>query len=60
MPSDIRTHAIVLRRTNYGESDRILNLLTPEGKMAWFWRVVCASPNLASLVGLSYSLWLMW
>lgn len=34
MPSDIRTHAIVLRRTNYGESDRILNLLTPEGKMA--------------------------
>lgn len=34
MPSDIRTHAIVLRRTNYGESDRILNLLTPEGKVA--------------------------
>lgn len=34
MPSDLRTHAIVLRRTNYGESDRILNLLTPEGKYA--------------------------
>lgn len=34
MPSDLRTNAIVLRRTNYGESDRILNLLTPEGKMA--------------------------
>ncbi len=34
MPSDLRTHAIVLRRTNYGESDRILNLLTPEGKIA--------------------------
>ncbi len=34
MPSDLRTKAIVLRRTNYGESDRILNLLTPEGKLA--------------------------
>lgn len=34
MPADIRTRAIVLRRTNYGESDRILNLLTPEGKVA--------------------------
>lgn len=33
MPSDLRTRAIVLRRTNYGESDRILNLLTPEGKI---------------------------
>ena len=27
-----RTHAIVLRRTNYGEADRILQLLTPEGR----------------------------
>ena len=34
MPSDLRTRAIVLRRTNYGESDRILNLLTPEGKFS--------------------------
>ena len=34
MPADLRTHAIVLRRTNFGESDRILNLLTPEGKVA--------------------------
>lgn len=34
MPSDLRTRAIVLRRTNYGEADRILNLLTPEGKIA--------------------------
>lgn len=34
MPSDLRTQAIVLRRTNYGESDRILNLLTPEGKIS--------------------------
>lgn len=33
-PSDLRTHAIILRRTNYGESDRILNLLTPEGKVS--------------------------
>ena len=33
-PRDLRTEAIVLRRTDYGEADRILNLLTPEGKMA--------------------------
>ena len=31
MSNDIRTKAIVLRRTNYGESDRILNLLTEKG-----------------------------
>ncbi len=30
--STLRTRAIVLRRTNYGEADRILQLLTPEGK----------------------------
>jgi DNA repair protein RecO (recombination protein O) len=30
--SAVRTRAIVLRRTNYGEADRILQLLTPEGK----------------------------
>ena len=30
--SMIRTRAIVLRRTNYGEADRILQLITPEGK----------------------------
>lgn len=30
--STIRTRAVVLRRTNYGEADRILQLLTPEGK----------------------------
>ncbi len=29
-----RTQAIVLRRTNYGEADRILQLLTPLGKMS--------------------------
>ena len=29
---DTRTKAIVLRRTDYGEADRILQLLTPEGK----------------------------
>lgn len=28
----LKTEAIVLRRTNYGEADRILQLLTPEGK----------------------------
>lgn len=27
-----RTKAIVLRRTNYGEADRILQLITPEGR----------------------------
>lgn len=32
MSQDLRTQALVLRRTNYGETDRILNLLTPEGK----------------------------
>lgn len=32
--SDIKTRAIILRQTNYGEADRILNVLTPEGKMA--------------------------
>lgn len=29
-----RTTAIVLRRTNYGEADRILQLITPEGRQA--------------------------
>lgn len=29
-----RVRAIVLRRTNYGEADRILQLLTPEGRMS--------------------------
>jgi len=31
---DLKTRAFVLRRTNYGETDRILNLLTPEGKIS--------------------------
>ncbi len=30
--NSLRTRAIVLRRTNYGEADRILQLLTPIGK----------------------------
>ncbi|MBR2766945.1 DNA repair protein RecO [Candidatus Saccharibacteria bacterium] len=30
---DIRTNGIILRRTNYGEADRILNILTPNGKI---------------------------
>ncbi|MEO7904203.1 MAG: DNA repair protein RecO [Candidatus Saccharimonadales bacterium] len=30
--SVLRTRAIVLRRTNYGEADRIIQFLTPEGK----------------------------
>lgn len=30
----IKTRAIVLRRTNYGEADRVLQLLTPERKIS--------------------------
>lgn len=30
----IRTYGYVLRRTNYGEADRILNILTPMGKIS--------------------------
>lgn len=30
----LRTRAIVLRRTNYGEADRIVQLLTPTGKQS--------------------------
>lgn len=30
--NDFRTSAIILHRTKYGETDRILNLLTPEGR----------------------------
>lgn len=32
--NDTRTLGYVLRRTNYGEADRILNLITPLGKMS--------------------------
>lgn len=31
---DLRTLAYVLKRVNYGEADRILNLITPSGKIA--------------------------
>lgn len=31
---DIKTKAYVMRRTNYGEADRILNIITPLGKMS--------------------------
>ena len=31
---DVKTLAYVLRRTNFGEADRILNLITPEGKVS--------------------------
>jgi DNA repair protein RecO (recombination protein O) len=30
--TDLRTRSLVLRRTNYGEADRIVQLITPEGK----------------------------
>ena len=32
--NDIKTLAYVLRRTNYGEADRIINLITPNGKLS--------------------------
>ena len=31
---DYRTLGFVLRRTNYGEADRILNIITPKGKIS--------------------------
>lgn len=31
-PLDLRTKAVVLKRINYGEADRILTLLTPKGQ----------------------------
>lgn len=34
MTKSTRTKAIVLRRTNYGEADRILQLLTPDGQIS--------------------------
>lgn len=30
----VRSRAVVLRRTNFGEADRILDLLTPDGRMS--------------------------
>lgn len=33
-PRDVKTRALVLKRTNYGEADRIVNLITPEGKVS--------------------------
>lgn len=34
MPKDLRTKAFVLRRTNYGEANRILTFITKEGKIS--------------------------
>ena len=31
---DVKTLGLVLRRTNYGEADRILSVITPEGKVS--------------------------
>lgn len=36
----LKTKAFVLRRTNLGEADRLLDLLTPEGKLAVYARSV--------------------
>lgn len=33
-PRDLRVLGYVLRRTNYGEADRILNIITPQGKIS--------------------------
>lgn len=35
-----RSRAIVLRRTNYGEADRVLDLLTPDGRVSVMARAV--------------------
>jgi len=32
--NDLKTHGLILQRTNYGEADRILNFLTPEGRIS--------------------------
>lgn len=32
--NDIKTHALVLRRTNFGEADRVINFLTEQGIIA--------------------------
>ena len=32
--ADVRTLGYVLRRTNYGEADRILNIITRQGKIS--------------------------
>ena len=34
MPKDLKTKAYVLRRTNFGEADRILNIISPVGKIS--------------------------
>lgn len=34
MNKQVKTKAIVLKRTNYGEADRVLQLITPLGKMS--------------------------
>ena len=34
LPKDLKTRAYVLKRTNYAEADRILNVITPVGKIA--------------------------
>ena len=33
-PRDVKTKGLVLRRTNYGEADRILSIIAPEGKLS--------------------------
>ncbi|MBR2839751.1 DNA repair protein RecO [Candidatus Saccharibacteria bacterium] len=34
MPRDVKTRGLVLRRTNYGEADRVLSIITLEGKLS--------------------------
>ena len=34
MSNDLRTKGIILRRTNYGEADRILTIITKDGKIS--------------------------
>ena len=34
MSQFLRTQAIILRRTNYGEADKIINFLTTDGQVS--------------------------
>ena len=34
LDKDFRTTGYILKRTNYGEADRILNVITPRGKIS--------------------------
>ena len=55
--STVRTKAIVLRRTNFGEADRIIQCITPSGKVSALARGVRRDQQ-ASVAGREYSVFL--